>query len=146
MIGLIFTHNIYEAYVYFFLDGISFAGKVIVCLTYVIEFLPFEYHEYGPLLLNGALGPFTILCTLWYQFVDNSWFWLQILMLILQVLATCYILFFVPESPKWLYTWKDFGKARENLGYVARYNAATQEAKDEITNGRFIDEDEADKS
>tara|TARA_B110000285_G_scaffold220634_1_gene272623 strand:+ start:103 stop:681 length:579 start_codon:yes stop_codon:yes gene_type:complete len=66
MIGLIFTHNIYEAYVFFFLDGISFAGKVIVCMTYVIEFTPFAYQEYGPILLNGALGPFTILCTFWY--------------------------------------------------------------------------------
>ena len=83
MIGLIFTHNIYEAYVFFFLDGVSFAGKAIVCLTYLIEFVPFQYHEYGPFLLNGALGPATILITLWYQFIDNSWFWLQILCLIL---------------------------------------------------------------
>lgn len=83
MIGLIFTHNIYEAYVFFFLDGISFAGKVIVCMTYVIEFTPFAYQEYGPILLNGALGPFTILCTFWYQYIDNSWFWLQVVMLII---------------------------------------------------------------
>jgi MFS family permease len=83
MIGLIFTHNIYEAYVYFFLDGISFAGKVIVCMTYVIEYTPFAYHEYGPFLLNGALGPFTIAVTFWYQYIDNSWYLLQVVMLIL---------------------------------------------------------------
>ena len=46
----------------------------------------------------------------------------------LQVLATAYITIVVPESPKWLYTWKDFKKAREHLGIVARYNAATNEA------------------
>jgi MFS family permease len=66
MIGLLLTNNIYEAYVFFFLDGISFAGKVIVCMTYIIEFTPFAQQEYGPMLLNGALGPFTILCTFWY--------------------------------------------------------------------------------
>tara|TARA_B110000285_G_scaffold220634_1_gene272624 strand:+ start:718 stop:867 length:150 start_codon:yes stop_codon:yes gene_type:complete len=49
-------------------------------------------------------------------------------MLIIQCLATAYILFVIPESPKWLYTWKDFDKAKENLGIVARYNAATEEA------------------
>lgn len=76
MIGLIFTHNLYEAYVYMFLDGVSFAGKVIVCLTYVIEFTPYAYHEWGPLLVNGSLGPVTIFVTFWYQFIDNNWFWL----------------------------------------------------------------------
>ena len=76
MIGLLATNNIYEAYVYFFLDGVSFAGKVIICMTYVIEFTPFAYQEWGPILLNGTLGPFTIMITLWYQFVDNGWFYL----------------------------------------------------------------------
>ena len=55
-------------------------------------------------------------------------------------------MFVVPESPKWLYTWKDFAKARENLGFVARYNATTEEAQNEIANAKFVDEDEDGKS
>jgi hypothetical protein len=55
-------------------------------------------------------------------------------MLIIQIGATAYILFVVPESPKWLYTWKNFEECRENLGFVARFNAATDEVQDEIKN------------
>jgi MFS family permease len=40
-IGLLLTHNIYESYVFFFLNGMSFAGRVIVALTYLIEYLPY---------------------------------------------------------------------------------------------------------
>jgi MFS family permease len=42
MIGFIFTHNIYESYVYFFITGMSFSGRQIVGYTYLLE-----YFTYG---------------------------------------------------------------------------------------------------
>jgi MFS family permease len=42
MVGLLFTHNIYESYVYFFLMGMSFAGRQIVAYTYMLEFFRFS--------------------------------------------------------------------------------------------------------
>jgi hypothetical protein len=64
---------------------------------------------------------------MWYQFVDNGWLNIQIIFLVLQVLATTYMVQFIQESPKWLYTWKNFVEAREILGGVARFNGVSKE-------------------
>lgn len=53
----------------------------------------------------------------------------------------------IPESPKWLYTWKNFDKSREVLNFVARFNGVHEEViKNEIENAKFIDEDEGEQS
>ena len=51
MIGCILSHNIYEVYVFLFIDGASFAGRVIVATTYYIEFAPERMKEIGPFVL-----------------------------------------------------------------------------------------------
>jgi MFS family permease len=38
MVGLLFTHNIYESYVFFFILGMSFSGTSIVGTTYMLEY------------------------------------------------------------------------------------------------------------
>ena len=51
---------------------------------------------------------FVILITFWYQFIDRGYFILQLINVILIVLGFLYYLFIVPESPKWLYTWRKY--------------------------------------
>ena len=83
----------------------------------------------------------TILITLWYQFVNNDWLILQLICVSVQILATTYIVYVIPESPKWLYTWKNFGKSREILAYVAKFNGVDKETiQDQITNASFVDD------
>jgi hypothetical protein len=43
------------------------------------------------------------------------------------IIATTYIVAVIPESPKWLYTWKNFDQSRGVLAYVARFNGVDQE-------------------
>ena len=63
-------------------------------------------------------------------------------MLIFMIFATLYLLIFVPESPKWLYTWKRFDESKEVLTKVAKYNAVDEDKIEaEIANCKFIDED-----
>jgi hypothetical protein len=68
----------------------------------------------------------TIVVTMWYQFIDNSWLNIQIIFLALQVFATIYMVLVIAESPKWLYTWKNYAEAREILSGVARFNAVEE--------------------
>jgi len=66
---------------------------------------------------------------------------------VLQILATTYIVSVIPESPKWLYTWKNFDESREVLSYVARFNAVAPEViENQIEKANFIDEDEGEQS
>jgi len=43
------------------------------------------------------------------------------------VLATTYIVSVIPESPKWLYTWKNFDQSKEVLTFVAKFNGVNPE-------------------
>jgi len=105
----------------------SFAGRVIVGLTYLIEYLPYQYQDIGPWIILVFYPVCTIIITFWYQFIDNEWLILQILCLVLQILATTYIVSVIPESPKWLYTWKNFDESRKVLNFVARFNGVSSE-------------------
>lgn len=73
-LGLIVTRNLYELYVYEFLIGATFAGRVIVGLSYVLELTQPKYSEdlVFYLLISECIG--TIINTMWYQVIDNSWF------------------------------------------------------------------------
>ena len=48
----------------------------------------------------------------------------------------------IAESPKWLYTWKNFQQAREILGGVARFNAVEETELEKLANSKFVQEDE----
>ena len=114
-LGLIITRNLYELYIYEFFIGATFAGRVIVGLSYVLEFTERKYHEdvIFYLLISECIG--TIINTFWYQVIDNSWFMLQVVCLITAIVCAIYFIFLVPESPKWQYTWGEFDETRESL-------------------------------
>jgi MFS family permease len=56
--GLLITHNIYEAYFYYFLLGLTFPGKIIVGYTYLLEFNRAKFQDLIMYILNlsGSLG------------------------------------------------------------------------------------------
>ena len=119
----------------------SFAGRVVVCLTYMIEYLPYQYQDLGPWIILVFYPINTIAITFWYQFINNDWMILQLICVSVQILATTYIVYVIPESPKWLYTWKNFSKSREVLAYVAKFNGVDKDTiQDQITNADFIDD------
>ena len=122
-LGLMLTNNLYVAYFFEFLLGGTFAGRIIVGLNYVLEYNLPKLHEtivFG-LLISESFT--TIFITIWYEFIDRGWFGLQLLCLILAILVTIFFLTYVPESPKWLYTWKFFNDSRDNLAYVGKQNS-----------------------
>lgn len=122
LFGLLICTTLYEAYVFIFILGMSFPGRVFLALTYSIEFMPVNYHYSVPNIYLFSEPVFLILLTFWYQFIDHSWFLVQILMFILTLIISVYYFGYVPESPKWLYTFKNFNQSREVLKQVATFN------------------------
>lgn len=135
--GLMVSNNIYEAYFFAFLIGATFAGKVVVGLNYMLEFNRPKWAETIIYLLLVAESVATILMTVWYQFIDRGWFLLQLVCLILAILTTIYYAVFVPESPKWLYTFFRFDESREHLQYVASFNGLPEAKQERIKNSKF---------
>lgn len=73
--------------------------------------------------------------------IDRHWFNIAIIFLVLIVLSITYFYFFVPESAKWLMTWKDYDNARESLAYVAKYNGNSEDKiNDKIRDVAFVKE------
>ena len=120
--ALIATYNLYEMYVYMFFLGATFAGRIVVGLNYALEFNRLELRS--PFLLAFFLvEALSIIClTLWYQFVDRSYWLLQVFALIGKYLTILYLVILMPESPRWSYTVGNFKEANSTIQYVARFN------------------------
>lgn len=125
-IGIICSTNLYEFYVYQFLNGATFASKVVVGLSYIAEFIPSERHK-GIIFTFLLVEPFSIIfLTFWYQVVDRSWYNIAVIYVVLISISFVYMLIFVPESPKWLMTSKKYEDSRESLSKVAVFNSVNQ--------------------
>jgi len=112
---MIWTHLITETYVYEFLLGLTFGGRIVVGFSYVLEYCPPEYHELITIiiLVTESLG--TIFIALWYRFIDHTWFNVHIVLFVFSCLTGIYYIFIVPESPKWCMAHEKYERARESI-------------------------------
>ena len=59
--------------------------------------------------------------SLYFRFMTKNWLPFQIYAIVMNVLSTLAVLM-IPESPKYLYSNKQYKKAREAIHYIARFN------------------------
>lgn len=60
--------------------------------------------------------------TAWYQFYDRGWFKIQLILFFVSLIAFLYFLLAVPESPKWYYSKKMYGKTLAVLKGISSFN------------------------
>jgi hypothetical protein len=121
-VGLLFTKNIDEAYIYLFIIGAAFPGRVLLAITNLIEFTRVGFHFRTTWIYMWTEPVIMVLITLHYQFLDRNWVSLQVVGAVLTALCILYFAFFVPESPKWLYTKLRYAESRQVLRKVAKFN------------------------
>ena len=105
----------------FFFLGLTCPAKANITYVYLLEFAPNKFQTYLGTMLLFADGSTTILISLYFRFISKDWLGFQIFGLVLTFLST-FALFFVPESPKYLWSAKKYKEAREKLEYIARLN------------------------
>lgn len=66
-LGFMFAHSIEELYVYMFLIGITFPGRIIVGINYAQEFQRESWVPYVQPLVQVAQGTTLILTALYFQ-------------------------------------------------------------------------------
>jgi len=73
--------------------------------------------------------------------IDRHWFNIAVIFLVFIIISVAYFYFFVPESAKWLMTWRMYDVARESLAYVAKYNGNSEDKiDDKIRDVAFVKE------
>ena len=121
-LGLILSTNLIFTYVCMFTMGATWGGRVVVGLSWFLELTPPAYQSLAVLMYEVSEPVLLIMLTFWYQFVDRSWFIVFVIAMVVISLILVYMFVAVPESAKWLYTWKQFERARRALEEVARFN------------------------
>ena len=120
--GLIYAQTLNSAIGFMLVVGLSFPGKNIVGLNYVLEFLQESSHTFyvSSFMLMDCLSLLGL--SYGYQRVSRGWLWVQQIGvgLTLAGLAVCIVL--MPESPKYFYLNRKYEEARRSLKRVARIN------------------------
>ena len=95
--------------------GLTFGGRIVVGLSLVLEYCHPEFHETITMfvLITESVG--TLLIALWYKYVDHGWMNAHIVLFVFTCLTGLYVIFFVPESPKWCIANGKYEKARKSI-------------------------------
>jgi hypothetical protein len=119
---LIITNDLLTAQVMMLLLGSTFAGKCIIGLSYLIEYMTLPYTA-NVIFIQLIVEPIlTIIITMWYQYIDRHWLILQVISMIITLVTLIYLSVWVPESPKFSYALRDYKESRKALQYVGAQN------------------------
>lgn len=112
---LIITDDLLTAQVMMLLLGSTFAGKCIIGLSYLIEYMT-EAFTANVIFIQLIVEPIlTIIITMWYQFIDRHWLVLQLISMLITLITLVYLCVWVPESPKFSYALRDYRESRKVL-------------------------------
>jgi MFS family permease len=114
-VGFIYAKSLEELYVYMFLLGTTFPGRIIVGINYAQEFQKESWVEYIQPFNQAAQGITLILTAFYFQFISKHIFYIEVT----HVAFVCYMLiqtiWAFPESPRYNYSKDKFIDAKENL-------------------------------
>jgi MFS family permease len=121
--GLIWlAESLNEALILISIIGVSWPGKRIIGLAYILDFYPETYKNTRILWFNLFDYPSILLMSICYQHFDRNWYNQQLTGLILSIICLVYCYLLMPESPKYMYLRMRFDELRDTLEYMMRLN------------------------
>jgi len=122
VIGLMLATDIYQLYVFLFIAGATFGGRIIVGLNYLLEFLADKDKELMVFIRLFSSALYVIGFTLFFQFGSKHWITVISVFVVMAIIGTLYQIVFVPETPLWLHSMERYEDSRNVLKYMAGYN------------------------
>jgi hypothetical protein len=114
------------------LFGACTPGKLQICFVYLSELVPEKHRTIvGTLILFADASTMSLL-PLYFRFVTKEWSYFQIGSLFMNIISVLGILFFLPESPKYLHAKGLKLKSLEVIRYIAKFNGKKREEIENI--------------
>lgn len=127
-LGLILSQNILLTMTLFFFLGLSTPGKSNIAYVYLLELVPTDWQTYVGTALLFADGSTMIILSLYFRYLTKDWLAFQIYGISATALAF-FAVMLAPESPKYLYSYKKYERARASLAHIARINRVDRGVK-----------------
>ena len=121
-LGFIFATTLDQLYIFMFLIGLSFPGRIIVGINFAYELIHKEMRVYIQPLGQIAQGATLIITAFYFQIISKSVIQLEIVHFSFTVYLLIQTLFY-PESPRFLYSKEKFNESRNGLQKLANMNS-----------------------
>lgn len=121
-IALYFVDNLYLLYFLMFVGGISETGRYYVAYVYAVEMMPREVQNKTGLYIFLVFGVAMTYIALQFWFLTKDCFVNNYIALGLALVSLASVTFYMPESPRFLFSRKEFAKCKEVIEQIAKVN------------------------
>jgi MFS family permease len=125
--ALYFINNIYARYALLFLYGVTWA-KVVWTYIYVTELSPQKAGIFCWGVINCTDIIALIPTSIYFLYIHNQWKYFYIAPIVI-AWVTCPFIFYIPESPKFLYEKGKYAELRKVIKRIARVNRVKMNEK-----------------
>ena len=101
--------------------GFCGAGRSAVGYLYLLELVPKDWKTLTGTCCHAANSLTFVFSGFYFWFISKDWRWIIVFAIVANAISAIGIIF-IPESPLYLYSTKDYDKARESLNKIARMN------------------------
>lgn len=129
-VALYFVNNLYLLYFLMFMGGISETGRYYVAYVYAVEMMPKEQQNKTGLYIFMVFGFAMTYIALQFWFLTKDVFVNNFIAFGLATVSLVAVTLFMPESPRFLFSRKEFAKCKDVIGQIAKVNGT----EDQISN------------
>ena len=131
--------SIYTIIGVFGIGGFNSAGRMMVGYCFLMEFAPKKNAGWMSTLWNMHDSITVVFTILFYRYWSSDWHYTLYWASFVQTVTITNILFFIPESPKWLYDQKKWGELNKAMKYMAKVNGKTMKSSEILDSYSRID-------
>lgn len=121
--GIFFSNSYLFTVALILVFGFCGAGRSVVGYLYLLELVPGDWKTLAGTSLHSMNSMTFIISAIYFWFISKDWRWIILSALIANGL-TALAMVFIPESPAYLYSSRDFDKTRDSLNKIARLNGS----------------------